>query len=576
VGRLPYADSLAAAAAVRWLVGVAHGVADSRGAVEEQILGILHGLYTLARRQRGAVAADEGAVQLLRQVATHGRDLRGAPSGSWAQRLAWHTLSTLQIRGLDREALDAWERNDWQLRRSILLYLPLVRDSQSVRLLLDSARRDTAFQVRYEWVRAYKRLLAHRAGCEPILGALGDANPHVQLAAVDALDASCGGNEALARLRALAQETPAAGDRAPGRASWHLGARALLALARIEPNVSTAIVRRAATHPVWQVRMYAARAAEQARDTVTLSELARDRVGSVREAAVSGLARVAGHAADSIFVAALASPDYHVVLAGATGLRNSPRGSDYLEAALTALARLTREAKETSRDPRLALLERIGEWGGRRSTPLLRPYLADYDPEVAARAAAISRGWAPEPDAVEATPRPRPHVESTIASVALAGPVRLEVVMAPESGGGAFVLCLCRPALTPATVARILRLVRSGYYDGLTWHRVVTNFVIQGGSPGMNEYAGDGPFMRDEISEQMHLRGTVGISTRGRDTGDAQWFVNLVDNYRLDYEYTVFATVESGMDVVDGILEGDRILRVRVLPSGGDRNRGIR
>ena len=56
----------------------------------------------------------------------------------------------------------------------------------------------------------------------------------------------------------------------------------------------------------------------------------------------------------------------------------------------------------------------------------------------------------------------------------------------------------------------------------------------------------------------------MGISTRGRDTGDAQLFINLVDNYRLDHDYTVFGRVESGMDVVDRILEGDVIARAEV------------
>src|SRR5438067_1354390 len=83
---------------------------------------------------------------------------------------------------------------------------------------------------------------------------------------------------------------------------------------------------------------------------------------------------------------------------------------------------------------------------------------------------------------------------------------------------------------------------RSWYYDGLTFHRVLPNFVIQGGSPGANEYVGDGPFMRDEVG-RSNTRGTVGISTRGRDTGDAQIFINLVDNQRLDHEYTVIAEV---------------------------------
>jgi cyclophilin family peptidyl-prolyl cis-trans isomerase len=137
--------------------------------------------------------------------------------------------------------------------------------------------------------------------------------------------------------------------------------------------------------------------------------------------------------------------------------------------------------------------------------------------------------------------------------------------MAPASGGDTIVLRL-HPDHAPAAVARVAWLARRGYYDGLTWHRVVPNFVIQGGSPAMNEYVGDGPFMRDELGGLSHLRGTVGISTRGRDTGDAQWFVNLVDNLRLDPDYTVFATVESGLDVADRILEGDVMARVEVLP----------
>jgi cyclophilin family peptidyl-prolyl cis-trans isomerase len=118
----------------------------------------------------------------------------------------------------------------------------------------------------------------------------------------------------------------------------------------------------------------------------------------------------------------------------------------------------------------------------------------------------------------------------------------------------------------PLTVARIARLARRGYYDGLTFHRVALNFVIQGGSPGANEYAGDGPYMRDELTARSHERGTFGISTRGRDTGDAQLFVNLVDNPRLDYDYTVWARVTRGLTAIDRIGEGDVIRRLEIRP----------
>jgi cyclophilin family peptidyl-prolyl cis-trans isomerase len=114
------------------------------------------------------------------------------------------------------------------------------------------------------------------------------------------------------------------------------------------------------------------------------------------------------------------------------------------------------------------------------------------------------------------------------------------------------------PRAAPITVDRFLKLaLKDHYYDGLTIHRVVPNFVIQGGSPGANEYAGHKEYMRDEIAGS-NVRGTVGLSTRGRNTADAQFFINLVDNARLDYQYTVFAHV-ADMGAVDAIEEGAEI-----------------
>ena len=112
----------------------------------------------------------------------------------------------------------------------------------------------------------------------------------------------------------------------------------------------------------------------------------------------------------------------------------------------------------------------------------------------------------------------------------------------------------------------MLRLVRAGYYDGGNWHRVEPDFVIQGAGPGTNEYVGYAHYLRDEFGTVAHPRGTVGMSTRAHDTGDAQWFINLRDNPRLIRDYTVFAEVVSGIDVVDAILEGDTVASMRIEP----------
>ena len=109
-------------------------------------------------------------------------------------------------------------------------------------------------------------------------------------------------------------------------------------------------------------------------------------------------------------------------------------------------------------------------------------------------------------------------------------------------------------------------MAREGRFDGLTWHRVVPNFVVQGGSPAANEYAGHGAFTRDEVGLVGHWAGTLGISTRGRDTGDGQPFFNLVDNLRLDHDYTVFGFVVEGLEAVGRVRAGDVIESIRLRP----------
>jgi cyclophilin family peptidyl-prolyl cis-trans isomerase len=143
---------------------------------------------------------------------------------------------------------------------------------------------------------------------------------------------------------------------------------------------------------------------------------------------------------------------------------------------------------------------------------------------------------------------------------------RVAVVLHMARGGSIEIRLL--PLVAPTNALRLYLQARSGTLDGRTFHRVVPDFVIQGGSPDANEYSGNGAFTRDEVGLPVQWRGTVGLSTRGRDTGDGQLYVNLVDNVRLDHDYTVFGVVTAGMDVADAVLEGDVIRRAEVRPRG--------
>jgi cyclophilin family peptidyl-prolyl cis-trans isomerase len=188
----------------------------------------------------------------------------------------------------------------------------------------------------------------------------------------------------------------------------------------------------------------------------------------------------------------------------------------------------------------------------------VEPFLGDYDPLVAEDAAAVLTRWTgmarePAPVPLPREPLPSPFDLATLS--------RTTVVLHMR-GEGAVVIQLFTD-VAPLNAWRFARLAREGYFDGLTFHRWEPNFVVQGGSPGANEYAGDGPYTRDEVGGS-HWRGTVGVSTRGRDTGDGQIFINLVDNVRLDHDYTVFGFVSEGMDVVDRVLEGTVIERAEV------------
>jgi len=343
---------------------------------------------------------------------------------------------------------------------------------------------------------------------------------------------------------------------------------AFVALAKRDRERAAISMLAFAMHPTWQVRMYTARAAAIVDDVAVLTRLATDPEDNVAEAALTPLRRLTGDESDSIFVDVLnrrtrvvlrnSVRPYELIRTAAMALENATSTPALVAALASALERITAEQCETSRDTRLALITRLARLGSPAQASALMPLLKDIDPKVATAAAEVIAQWTGKAATIDT-----PHRKSTDIPTAeeLAARVRVSFEM---DSGRRFDVSL-NPGEAPLARKRFLAAVRAGYYNNLTFHRVVPNFVIQGGSPGANEYCGDCPFMRDEVGG-MHVRGTLGISTRGPDTGDAQIFINLVDNPRLDFDYTVFARVCSGLDVVDEILEGDRIAEVAVLP----------
>jgi cyclophilin family peptidyl-prolyl cis-trans isomerase len=508
----------------------------------------------------------------------------------------------------------------------------LARASTAARL----ARVDPSAMVRYEAVRTLAPEATTRLGCGEVVAAMDDPAVAVAAHAMENAHLACRGDEgARRRLEELTRATP---DAAHG--AWHRYAAALLGYARVDPSAARSRVvaaMRSASAPVR--RAGAAAAGQMPAGAVVgtldvdagelaaeLSRLVDDEDDNVATQAIRALAERDPTGGRDALLRALRRDGYESVLEAARALRRvaadgpepdralpspgarapapaAPAGSTATQAppagathagvpatavaapdaavasiALDTLGRITRARRETSRDPRRALVELVGTIGRGEDAIRLEPWLRDFDP-VVARAAADAIGAirarsvatpAPAPAASAAggpstapTPSPQPLPRLALPSDADLARMSTARVVLVVRGRGEMAIRL-RPDEAPLNAFRFLRLAEAGYYTGLTFHRIAPNFVVQGGSPGANEHAGDGPFTRDEVGLLSNQRGSVGLSTRGRDTGDAQFYVNLADNVRLDHDYTVFAQVESGMEVVDALVEGDVIERVEI------------
>ncbi len=563
LGRLRYADTGRFRRAEETLLDLTRAGVGNAPLVT--LLGAVMGLESMARRT-GRGRMSEASVERLRELAVLGRAGANSAGGSIAnplrlgdavrvRRVALMALTTMGAVGLD--VLEGAMRDpDSDVRRLAVMVVGRGPSAEGSPELLIDALTDPSPRVRVEAVRAYAVRAPGAQECPLLLSSARDNVLAVALAALDLLQQVCENRPAQDELLSGF----AAGLETTGVLEWHRGAHALLSLATVSPDVATALVDGAARSAIPFVRMYAARAAVRTGSTDVLNALAGDPSPNVRTVAVQGLFSLVGHGADNVLVAQLGQDDPQLVLTVAELLEGTPSPDQAVGPLIAALARLSQAQRETARDPRLALLERIDEVGDLEQAPELEPYLNDYDPVVAARAAGVLTDWTGEPPVAQPAPLQRQAIPSAeeIARLAVT-----RIVLEMARGGEIEIRLFAEEA--PTHAARFERLVASGYFDGLTFHRVVTNFVLQGGSPGANEYTGDAAFTRDEVGLVSHWRGTVATSTRGRDTGDGQIFINLADNLNLDHDYTVFGEVVRGMGVVDAVAEGDVIVQARVV-----------
>lgn len=531
LARLPYSDSESLALVQQTLAELS----ASRGDVLDR-LGLAKAFEVFVRVQAKPTltATSLGLLRALVGLASAaGAEPLGggAPIGSGTdseplrdarvRRLALEALTTAG--SLDAELVEhAWQDVDPQVRR--LAVRAAARSA--IRSVVTAGLEDPMPMVRLEAVRGLSAVGGEDT-CAWTLAATTDADAHVMLRAIDELRGCGRWDHAVTRLADLASDTEATRT----VRGWHASSHALVALATAAPARAATALQVHATSSIPFVRMYAARAAQTLEDRETLERLARDSSDNVIEAALEGLAATAAGAALPVYLTALARPGYQAVRAAARALMSASATPEALRALTQAHERLTAEGRDNSTDARAAIEEALRTLG------------------------------APLPDAVHGRPAARTPISPTLEELR-----RLAAPRARLTIRGLGIIDVALITLeAPLTVVQFARLAESGYYDGLTIHRVVPNFVFQGGSPDANEYVGHPNHMRDEVGQWPHVRGALGVSTRGRDTGDAQFFISLVDNPRLDHEYTAFGQVLAGMEVADRILEGDVIESVSIL-----------
>jgi cyclophilin family peptidyl-prolyl cis-trans isomerase/HEAT repeat protein len=545
LGRLRYLDPQDVSRTERILTHLLNHTTTDLRLLETRIAAV-RSLEFLARVNSKLVAFEPATTAALTSIGTK-------PGHNDTPVVRLYALMALGAApAISSESLDAALRDDdEQVRRVAMAALGgfNVRTAADVRnAAVKRGLADPSVLVRYESLRVYVRGLIPEMGCGPLLAALGDRSLHVALAAIDAAGDMCQDDRTISDRVIADARAPAA------EGSWHRAAHAFVALAKRSPEQAAAAMQQFRSHPVWQVRMYAARAVAAMRDTASLEALAADRDDNVREATLGPLQKLGSNEAERALIAALGRPDYQLVRTAALLLAQLPTEPGLVRPLSDALLRVTREGKETSRDTRMALLDAIERHGAADEAADLKPLLNDFDPRIAARAADLITGWTTK--TITAEPRPLARGSANEAA-------RLQqCVQASLKNGRSFRMEM-QPRAAAVTVGHFLKLATDDhYYDGLTFHRVEPNFVVQGGSPGANEYAGQKEYMRDEIA-LSNRRGTVGLSTRGRNTGDAQFYINLVDNPRLDDDYTIFAKVfAADLPVVDDIEEGDEIVRM--------------
>jgi cyclophilin family peptidyl-prolyl cis-trans isomerase len=273
---------------------------------------------------------------------------------------------------------------------------------------------------------------------------------------------------------------------------------------------------------------------------------------------LGALARMKPPDLEALLLARIKDPDFGVRGAAATHLRDmrTPAGADALRQAYK-----TGEA-DSAYGARASALAALTAYGAAEALETLKAALADKDWAVRVRAAELMAKLSPGGDHRAAIGPAPAAATATYDDPQLIAPQYSPHAFIETAKGTIEIELAVLDA--PQTARNFMALARKGFFNGLSIHRVVPNFVVQDGDPRGDGQGGPGYTIRDELNDRPYLRGTVGMALAWRDTGGSQFFITHSPQPHLDALYTAFGHVVNGMDVVDRIQQGDVIERVRI------------
>jgi cyclophilin family peptidyl-prolyl cis-trans isomerase len=254
----------------------------------------------------------------------------------------------------------------------------------------------------------------------------------------------------------------------------------------------------------------------------------------------------------------LTASDVIIRASAAEVIGNQPP-SDANTRALTAALRPA--MKDVDTDAALAILDALGKQKNKQANDAIKTALDSKDHLIRRRAVALLRanGVGDFSDRIGTV---QTRNAEAVYRRAIARDGKKPTATVVTSKGSFTIEFLSEDA--PLTVDNFIQLAKKGFFNGQTVPRVVPNFVVQAGDPRGDTNGGPGYTIRCEINEVPYERAAVGMALSGKDTGGSQWFVTHSPQPHLDGGYTVFGRVIRGMEVVDRIARGDRILRIVV------------